>query len=444
MAPIASYLPESQIITLSKYFPALDDPNALKGFNTPVQVGVFFHEWIHFLHNVSTLNGLASFSLQVVLWSNFRWTMNEQGVSIGSEDMISDEVKNNRNFINYLHSKRKSNQAFLPAQAQASALYFKDVELFDSVVENRNIVSTSLIKCKVEYGGNTYKFDIGTYEIFESVAFMLESKLVLKMNGVPEKAPISPYHLVEILAGKIAPSLDKDIIICCMLASLQSNDPPHLLFMLLKHIDSLNENCRYPTLIHHVKNNLKKQLPTTDAQFKQIRSMFPIDEPMGTFIKLTLDRIESNLVFRMENPFFELSIIDEIFKEVNNFDKFINKFGGCTVIQQRPGDEDQIQRDVMYDFVVPGQDDTVSFGWKMAHAGFQFASKHFDIHGEIKKTNTLNYKCPFYTVCNSSVRIDNSNICAQNPWQARSIENNQDCYYAAAIKATSPPPGSQS
>ncbi|SUG70293.1 Uncharacterised protein [Salmonella enterica subsp. enterica] len=52
MAAIATYLPESQIITLTKDFPALEDPQNPIGFTNPTQFAFFFHEWIHFLHNI--------------------------------------------------------------------------------------------------------------------------------------------------------------------------------------------------------------------------------------------------------------------------------------------------------------------------------------------------------------------------------------------------------
>lgn len=61
MTTYASYLPESQIITLRKDFPAFTDPEKLDGFINPEQFGVFFHEWIHFLHNISTINGFSIF-----------------------------------------------------------------------------------------------------------------------------------------------------------------------------------------------------------------------------------------------------------------------------------------------------------------------------------------------------------------------------------------------
>lgn len=440
MVTIASYLPESQIITLSDNLLAFDNPDSLNGFNTSVQLGVFFHEWIHFLHNVSTFNGLSSFSLQVVLWSNFRWTMNENGCSSGSETMEPEHIAHNKKFLQYLSSSKSKNNNYLPFQDQPDELLLTKVELVEHDEVDGDLISTSLIKCEFQYKENSYTVNVGTLEIIESVAFMLETMLVLKMNGVPQIAPADPYHLVECLAGGIAPSLGKNNIICCMLTSLQHNDPPRLLLTLLNEIEKLTEDNKHDVLVEYAKNNLNDLSNIVDSQLDQIRSMFPVDEPMGAFIKLTLDRIESNLAYRKEDPFFELSIVDEISKSPKNFDDILSKYGGCSVIQKRPGDDDQVLRDVMYDIDVPGHDDTVSFGWKMAHASFQFVLKHFNMLGEIKRTDSVSYKCPFYTVCNSSLRASHSNICAVNPWQSKHLADNNGCYYAAAINATSPSP----
>lgn len=439
MTTAASYLAESQIITLSKDFLALADPDEQKGFVTATDLGVFFHEWVHFLHNISTINGLSTFSLQVVLWSNFRWAMNEEGMSIGSGHIAPKDIEGNKNLLGYLHSNKKKNKGSFPAQAKPNELSFNKIKLVNSVVDKGYVVTTSVISCEVEYTGNNYNIDIGVLEIIESVAFMLESKLVRKMNEVPHLADICPYHLVNSLAGTVSPSLNEDIIICCMLASLQSNDPPQLLLQLLKDSDALNESDRYVALSNHVSKNLADQKKIINDQIDQIRCLFPVDEPMARFIKLTLNRIEDNLAYRIKDPFFELSIIDAIYKQPSNIDQFILQFGGCVIIQQVPGDEDQVQRDLMYDMVTPGQDDSVSFGWKMARASFHFLIKHLTLSGEIKSSSGMVFKCPFYSVCNSSVRTSNGKICAESPWKTRYLVGNDDCYYAAAIKATSAP-----
>ncbi|HFV9294370.1 TPA: hypothetical protein ACIAIE_004245 [Serratia fonticola] len=443
MATIASYLQESQIITLSKDFPALTDPDNLVGFTNPEQFGFFFHEWIHFLHNISTINGFSLFSAQIILWSNFRWTMNNKEVSDGSGGMVQNNIEDNGKLLNYIISNRKWHQCSLPNDVKESNLYFEEPQIHDMEAVNGYVYSTSLIKCTINYSGNKYNIEIGVLEILESVAFMLECECVKKMNGTPQNSPFYPYHIIKNLAGKIAPSLSDEIIICCMLASLQSNDPPQVLFKLLKESESLGDNCRYENLVSRVKEQLAEQDENINKTFTQIHSLFPVDEPMGSFVKLTLNRIKNNLNFRENNPFFELNIIKKVSEQVEQMNDFIKQFGGCTIIQKRYDDDEKPLCDIMYDFKLPEHDESTLFGSKMLRACFHFILLHYKPTGEIVNTVNLDVssknKCPFYTVCGSSIRTSNSNVCAESPWKSMLINDNKDCYYASAIKATNPP-----
>ncbi|HFO6596224.1 TPA: hypothetical protein ACHKUZ_005112, partial [Escherichia coli] len=99
---------------------------------------------------------------------------------------------------------------------------------------------------------------------------------------------------------------------------------------------------------------MKKQLSEQDQiiseSLNQIIQMIPVDEPMGNFIKLTLNRISNNLNYRKQKPFFELDIIKKIAEKTEFMNEVIQKFGGCTIIQVRHGDDNEPQRDIMYDF----------------------------------------------------------------------------------------------
>lgn len=439
MAAIASYLPESQIITLSKDFPALENPDDLAGFSTPEQLGFFFHEWIHLLHNTSTISGLALFSTQIILWSNFRWAMGINGLSGGSELMEKKAISDNKNFLKYSESCRVKNENKLPKNIKAHQLILNEVELDPMETENDQVIKSSLIKWEIEFSNALYEVNIGVLEILESAAFMLECELVTKMNGNLLGAPFYPYHLVKTLAGKIAPSLDDRNIICCMIASLQSNDPPRVLLELLKQIEKIDNSMKNIALVDLAKDQINEQESTISNTVKQVRAIFPVDEPMGEFVLMTLNRIERNLRFRIENPFFELTLIDQIAKDSKSINTSIRELGACSIIQERYGDEDQIQRDIIYDFDVPDFSPTASFGLKMARAGIHFISIHYNQSGIIDSTSNQECKCPFYTTCDSSVRKDHSEICSKTPWEARNIENNIGCYYAAAIKAINPP-----
>jgi len=167
----------------------------------------------------------------------------------------------------------------------------------------------------VTFNDNSYDLHIGLLEILESVAYMLESKCAQEMNSTPQESPFYPYHTVNGLAKKVASSLTDDDLICCMLASLQSNDSPRVLMNLLIEMESLEADCRYEKLVSHVKNQLNELADATDSSINQIISLFPINEPMGNFIKLTLRRIKNNLGFRIEDPFLELNIIKNISKK---------------------------------------------------------------------------------------------------------------------------------
>ncbi|WP_413740327.1 hypothetical protein ACL2XQ_09725 [Sodalis sp. RH14] len=443
MATIASYLPESQIITLSKDFPALSDPENLAGFTNPVQFGVFFHEWIHFLHNISTINGFSLFCTQITLWSNFRWAMDNQDVCIGSCGMDQGNIEFNKRFYSYIYSNRKLNTCGLPTHVKVNDLSFESAKIHDMEVADDSVVCTSLIKCTIIYSESKYKLDIGVLEILESAAFMLECKCISAMNGSPQEAPFHPYHTIKWLAGEIAPSLNEEDIICCMLSALQSNNPPHVLFNLLKESETLHAGCRYENLVSHVKKQLNEQDETISNSLSQIYSMFPIDEPMGKFIKLTLDRINKNLIYRKENPFFELDIIKKVTEKTELMNEIIQQFGACTIIQEKHEDDERPQCDIMYDFALPENDELTLFGSKMLRTCFHFIFRHYKSSGEIIKTeslvDSLNNKCPFYTVCCSSIRTSNSNVCSKSPWKSMRINDNESCYYAAAIKATNPP-----
>ncbi|WP_199251932.1 hypothetical protein [Aeromonas veronii] len=445
MCAMASYLPESQIITLSNDILAFHDPENPIGFTNPIQFGVFFHEWIHYLHNVSTISGLSLFSIQVTLWSNFRWTMNEDKLSGGSQELSEEHIINNKNMFTYIRHGRINNNAMIPSNIQPDNVEIIFFELLEKEIKNDQVTKPSTIKCDMTWNGKIFTLYIGILEMLESAAYMLESKLVSTMGETPISARFSPYHLVSTLASKIAPSLSNEDIICCIITALQYNDPPELLLSILKDLESQPVDERQLFLKSHAKKLLQIQEDAVDETIRKIREMFPVHEPMGDVVKLTLDRIENNISFRKTDPFIELSIIDITSKEICQIDEFIIQFGGCTIIQERHGEDDQIERDIMYDLNNNDFDDFKSFGWKMMRAAFHFTMLHFDQHGKIKSTKELpesKYrKCPFYTSCNYKQRHDSGHICAQTPWET--IKNNDcKCYYAAAVKATNPPPNS--
>lgn len=129
---IATYLPDCQVITLKPEFAAFDDPENLRGIQGPDQIGFFFHEWVHYLHNVSTLQGLSAFVNLVHLWHAFRNTIGADGLSAGSAVLSHELALNIRQKVMFMAATRKRGQNNLPSSVQLSKDAFEMLEPYAS------------------------------------------------------------------------------------------------------------------------------------------------------------------------------------------------------------------------------------------------------------------------------------------------------------------------
>lgn len=106
-AAVASYAPDRQIITFSPAMLVLPRDGARGNFETAVQISYFFHEWIHYLHNVSTVHGISAYSSFIGLWNAFRHTTGELGLGQGRFVSSSAEELKTRAYFDVICSTRR-------------------------------------------------------------------------------------------------------------------------------------------------------------------------------------------------------------------------------------------------------------------------------------------------------------------------------------------------
>ena len=103
---LASYLPESMLITLSPAVSLLDSSGNLVGFRNPLSFSYFFHEYVHYLHNISTVSGIATFINTIELWRTFRVTIDDTGQSRGAAALSSSQQDHLATLRAVLHGAR--------------------------------------------------------------------------------------------------------------------------------------------------------------------------------------------------------------------------------------------------------------------------------------------------------------------------------------------------
>jgi len=446
---IASYLPDSQLIRLGVDLPAFCDPVDPRGFNGGHELAYVFHEWIHYLHNVSTIHGLSAFANLIHLWSGFRQTIGPDGFSMGSSTHPEDiqlHFRQKNTFIQSIRNRRPNAISGKPSE---------DLVTVTALSERSQVLpgldfKTRVIVCELNIRnaqGDNYpaSVEIGSHEIVESVAYMLEARFTIRAGGKPVEVPFAPYRLLTMLANHVAPHLTEELVIACGIASLQNSDPPASLLheLAFAEAERLKDCDVFAALEDRQCQGLHNASEWIEEQLKVIEDIFPVEEPMARAVRKTVSTMRSNFEARKQLPFLELTIIKSIIQSNGNLTPILRAFGACGIFQQCLGFDDDLQRDRLYEFILDDEKDpSLDLGRRLMHAAFDFIRLH-SRQGEIVPTLELpksrRNMCPFYTVCGLETRRESPQVCAEEPWLTAHRATADLCWYGHAVRLISPP-----
>ncbi|MFL9977638.1 hypothetical protein [Paraburkholderia graminis] len=384
---IARYLPDRQLITFSTGMVILPkEKNGARGFANVRQISYFFHEWMHYLHNISTLHGVNAFVALAELWSAFRWTTDSLGISSGNICHASPELFQVEPLMQILAAARKSMAVQLPASAApdnvTATSFVEHGALEDGGATHLNISVLIANEAGEQTGAS---IALGPGEILESVAFLLEKRFLARLAQQQVDQPrVVPYHVLTIFARYFAPSLTEEDVLLCGLASLQSTSPAPDLLVILKECESVEPDSdkrrRYLT------NRVIKQMKMRESQYRasldRLDAMFPYSKSMGRAVNETVAYMRRNLEMRKLRPFFELDFIDDMYSAgAHGFhalmDRLMANHGICAGRQEHIGSVDEIGRDLLFDFAVVAQDTELNEARRVMQASFDFCFQTF-------------------------------------------------------------------
>lgn len=110
---IASYLPERMIIRIRPDIRLVDEQGNPLALPTAHAAGVFFHEYAHFLHNISTISGIAIFVNTLELWRRFRVIHGTNGFCDGSGGQSVTNQDDLKQLLNHLFEMGRKNSPSL-------------------------------------------------------------------------------------------------------------------------------------------------------------------------------------------------------------------------------------------------------------------------------------------------------------------------------------------
>jgi hypothetical protein len=454
MTVLAGYLPQAMIIRMSAALPVYDHSGKVLQFPTPAAFGFFFHEYVHFLHNISTVSGIAALINTVELWRCFRATIVPDGASAGSATLPADKAQHLTTLVSYLAATRRNNEPASRLIQRPVSIKIKSCDL-RPVVQSGSDVFASVLVCQGEItsdSGQTEAVDvsIGTLELMESAAWLLEKRVVraLDRTALIVPAPIFPYQVATALGEYLAPDVNEDGLLACVLSALQSSDAPAAFPETLKIASDavLQGNDPVAELRKSVGAALKQGAGTLEAQFQALETEFNGNGIMAVAMRQIIAAARAAFQMREKDPFFELAMIADIASGAS-VQHILQRIPSCALKQEEAGAFDQLQRDVLISFqplsATSGRDP--EDGLRTIHAIFHYVSSHLTQHGFVETTGARRSPCPFYTCCNLRLRTGEPNICRSEPWLSASWPHwgpDGKCWYGAGVSITTPPPAS--
>lgn len=445
-AAAATYLPDSMAITLGEQFDALADPCDPVGFETPERLSFIFHEWLHYIDKVSTLHGLTAFSNAMHLWADLRQTSGPDGFSLGSESCAAERSVDIQQRLEYWKATRFPKITSFPNTGLHNLVLTK-TDLVETPITGTELAA-STVRCTVEVKGQGAAtiVEIGTHEIIEGVAWMLEDRLLTSIGGISALPSPVPYLLVKNILLLWEPSLTSADINACLLRSLQDSDPPRILHDCMEAI---------PTVIEHGESvfEVMKKMSAEALQgniafehqtIEALKRLVQFDEPMGRFVLETIAQIRRNLDHRRANPFLEIGIVDAIKTDRRAIEGAIRFFGRCSLLQKRSGSVHDIGRDYFFHLSPTSMEDLDAGRLKLL-AAFRYMQIHIQNTAFISTAYLASTggkcQCPLYTTCTLPHRKEHPIVCWESPWKAALVTDDsvQGCSYRAAVIATTAP-----
>lgn len=433
----ATYHPDYQVIRLKEIFEAFCDPDNPQGFTTPHQFGFFVHEWMHFLQNTSTVHGITAFAHAVVLWTNIRWATDNNGLCAGSASIKQTDHENIQKQFKHRYYARSPKENSAIRSVALENIKFLSCDTVKVPIDDDPLYMFTELVCDVAINGaDPVKVSIGSHEIMESAAYMLEEKFLAAFGEKPLEARMDPYQMVRGLAATIAPDLPSDLVLKCAIYSLQDRDPAAALFSILMKVRTQGVAFQdiEDTLVSQAREKLNAYHPEVEKTLQMAEGFFPLDEPLARAVKRTTAHMRTNYSLRIEDPFFEFDILQGIVTNQGAaIERAIEKYGVGVMVQERFGDPDGFQKDLMYDFRVGGNDEeALCTGRRMMHASFAYIFSFFKRKPDRLEQPTQ-WECPFYTSCGEDFRRDNQQTCKNTPWVTKALPAEKLCFFGRAI-----------
>lgn len=411
--------------------------------DTVRRFALFAHEYLHYLHNYSTVAGICEFVCHLKLARLLITASTDDGLCLGSAALTQEERLNYAQLIQWqLHLRgdcRLSKAAdvhgklFALHVVNVRRTQFEMTLLGQTLTPERAVVTARIESSLAE--PVTERFQLGYWVITEGIAHAME-KMIMVAAGrstadMEASTPTFPYKVSELVIQAytaLVPTAEQALKIG--LLALQSSDCG------ASFIEIVDELSKTPhsidVTLHQLATRTQIHLGENLAALfeKMVNpecSGFSSRPVLHEAIAHVRDLCRHYLTERGHDAFFELPLGRMDPNSIEGIKCFLDRFPSCTI--QHFGRQ---RGDLFY--VGAGERSDRELQVMGAYQGFGYYMwAHLRKDGLVPTRSLGQLTCCFYGSCDVPFARTNSDVCQNTAWRAFDRHGTNHCWFAAGV-----------
>jgi hypothetical protein len=415
---------------------------------------LLMHEYTHYLHNLSTPTGFTAYQLFQQMLGSFSHALKDDGTCDPS--LMPPEA--GEQLRNALDALAVINGASALPRDPSPAVQLRVLGVSNRALTMKGVdILQAEVRWAIERRDGSREevvLPAGAVLVQEGIAFLLEEfvrlgRVTFDMSGV-NPPPLYPYVAFRTLVSSLAPDASALSAVRIGTMALCTNRPGATLVHSLKAYQKMRtQGADDRRACEIIRDSLRAPLDAIvqricSVELAELATMHLERGIVGTGHAVVLEDFRNLLTRRSATPWWDLDWCQEDGSVDNQrLSQLLLSNVPCDVIQERDGDPNAPQRDVLLTFKKGGieQDDgsvlptDADSGVRAVHAQMDYLLAHL-VAGGIRSTRKPSpRKCPFFTSCRLELRTTEAEVCRDEPWR-RFTPKGWTCWYGVGVAAT--------
>jgi len=413
----------------------------------PELLSPFTHEYLHYIHNISTIEGIRAF-ISIVKLMNFIPELIGEDLSLSGN--LSDAQLNQyhatiREFLDHRGDCKIDKNVIL---GNAPTIRVVDVRRSnDSVcldVDFDVMTQTGLPQ--------TAKYRFGGVALMEGIAYELDRLVELGPNADSnsgDNASPFPYLVLRRVGCALAGSIHRCTLVSLAILALQTKSPAHCFQEFCKRYREAlptPEGSPPPAekvkeflniLIDDTKGNREDAFDALLVPLEEIKNKLSGRGPVGAGFTFVIDTIHTAIERRKLLPLFEMEPFKYNRVNVKELSDLFASLLPCDVIQRRA--PEHTPKDVLISFGRENQvveQYTYSLGVRALDAAIKFTFHHIRPERMLDTQTAGHLECPFFHCCDLPFRKESETECGMKPWALYAKYPGNACWMVSGILGT--------